>query len=83
MAEAVVHRDAVWVGHWLRTWEVSCMIRGREVLEQGGMGTYKLELGLERPHDQPYRRRRHELGPLLSVCRVGVDCKVGDPVDAC
>jgi len=43
-------------------------------------GTYKLEIGLETPHDQPRRLGRHQVAPLLAVHRVDVHSEVGHPV---
>lgn len=46
-------------------------------------GTYKLEIGLQAPHNKPDSLGRHQIGPLLTMSRVDVHREVGDPVDTC
>lgn len=44
--------------------------------------THKLEIGFQALHDQADGLGSHQLSPLLPVLRVGVNSKVGDPVDS-
>jgi len=44
--------------------------------------THKLEIGFQTLHDQADGLGSHQLSPLLPVFRIGVNGKVGNPVDS-